>query len=182
MKQALPVVIGNATTHTTAQQIQRLRFIEDVGKELVPIAQSPSGAMVAIDHRHAASAGQSHHDARPEGCRKMIGMLPVDVRVLKPTLQRRTVHEMRGMAATKFPRDADVEPERKDLVELLSLVSFSVSEGTARAIVVATERNNRHEGTCETEREQTESPADAEFLCGARCQWRKWRMLELRHE
>ena len=139
LKQALPVVIGDATTHTAAQQIQRLRFVEDVGEELVPIAQSPSGAMVAIDHRHATSAGQSHHDARPERCRKMIGMLPVDVRILKPTLQRRTVHEMRGMAATKFPRDADVEPERKDLVELFSRVSFSVNDWTAGAIVLVTE-------------------------------------------
>ena len=62
---------------------------------------------------------------------------------------------MRGMAAAKFPRDADVEPERKDLVELFALVSFSVNDWPAGAIVLVTERKTRNKGTCGTESDQT---------------------------
>jgi hypothetical protein len=78
----------------------------------------------------------------------MIDMLPVDACMLKPTLQRTAVYEMRCMAAAEFPRDPDVEPERKDFVELVPRNIFSTNDGTARAVVVMAERKTTHGVTC----------------------------------
>jgi hypothetical protein len=68
--------------------------------------------------------------------------------MLKPTLQRTAIYEMRCMAAAEFPRDADVEAERKDLVELLSRNILSADYGTARAVVVMAGRKITHRVTC----------------------------------
>jgi hypothetical protein len=78
----------------------------------------------------------------------MINMLPVDACMLEPTLQRLAVHEMRNMAAAEFPRDADVEAERKDFVELLSRNIFGADDGTARAVIVMAGRKTTHGITC----------------------------------
>jgi hypothetical protein len=78
----------------------------------------------------------------------MIDMLPVDARMLEPPLQGSTVYEMRRVAAAEFPRDTDVEPERKDLVELVSRNIFSANGGTAGTVVVVAEWKRTHEVTC----------------------------------
>jgi hypothetical protein len=100
----------------------------------------------------------------------MIDMLPVDACMLKPTLQRTTVYEMRCMAAAEFPSDADVEAGRKDLAELISRNIFSANDGTAWAVVVVAERKTTHGVTMGTERQHKESPASAGLgACGALC-------------
>src|ERR1700678_1632207 len=78
----------------------------------------------------------------------MIDMLPVDARMLKPPLQKPRIYKMRNVAATEFPCDADVEPERKNLVELVSRNIFSADDGTARAVIVVAELKTIHEVTC----------------------------------
>jgi hypothetical protein len=88
----------------------------------------------------------------------MIDMLPVDACMLKPTLQRTAVYEMRYMAAAEFPSDADIEAERKDLVELLSRNIFSSDDGTARAVVVVAERKTTHGVTYRAERRHEKEP------------------------
>jgi hypothetical protein len=52
------------------------------------------------------------------------------------------------MAAAEFPSDADVESERKYLVELISRNIFSTNDGTARAVVVMAGRKITHGVTC----------------------------------
>jgi hypothetical protein len=94
------------------------------------ISQSPRGAMVAVDHRHPAPAGQRCHDAGAKSGRKMIDVLPVNACMFEPVLQRSTVDEMHGMASAQFPSDADVEAERKDLVELFSRNVLGPNDGT----------------------------------------------------
>jgi hypothetical protein len=91
----------------------------------------------------------------------MIDMLPVDACMLKPTLQRTAIYEMWCTAAAEFPRDADVEAERKDLVELVSRNIFSADDGTARAIVVVAELKTTHEVTYGNRAPAQESPAFA---------------------
>jgi hypothetical protein len=77
----------------------------------------------------------------------MIGMLPIDTCMLKPTLQWTAVYEMRDVAAAEFPRDADVETERKYLVNLFARNVLSSDDGTARAVIVVAERKATHEIT-----------------------------------
>ncbi len=166
MKHPLPVVVGDGAAHAAAQQLQRLRLAENEGKEFVSIAQSPCRTMVAVDDRHSASAGQGHYDAGTESGWKMVSMFPIDACMLKPTLQRTTVYKIRDVAAAEFPRDANVEPERKYLVKLFARNVFSSDDGTARAVIVVAERKTTHEVTCGAECQHKESPANAGLNMG----------------
>src|ERR1700679_862437 len=98
----------------------------------------------------------------------MIDMLPIDACMFEPPFQWLAVHERRSGAATEFPSDADVEAERKDLVELFSRNIFSTNDGTARAVVVMAERKTTHGVTCgsrePTQREPGKYRAET---CGA---------------
>ena len=77
----------------------------------------------------------------------MIDMLPVDARMLDPALQGTAIYEIGLVAAAEFPRNADVEPERKELVELVYRNFSSADDGTARAIVVVAGLKTTHEVT-----------------------------------
>jgi hypothetical protein len=98
----------------------------------------------------------------------MIDMLPVDACMLKPTLQRTAVYEMRYMAAAEFPSDADVEAERKDFVELIPRNIFSSDDGTERAVVVVAERKTTHGSPIASNRRHEKEPDK----CRAQSVWR----------
>ncbi len=73
---------------------------------------------------------------------------------------------MGNMAAAEVSRDWDVEPERKNLVELISENIFGTDDWTTGAVVVVTDVKTVHMVTCGTER-STDSPANARLsLCG----------------
>ena len=98
----------------------------------------------------------------------MIDMFPVDACMLEPPFQRRRVYEMPNMVAAELPCDADVEPEGKNLVELVSRSIFSADDGTARAIVVMVERKTTHEVTYGNRASAQKSTAFAGLReCGA---------------
>jgi hypothetical protein len=98
----------------------------------------------------------------------MIGMLPVDACMLKPTLQRTTVYEMRNVAAAEFPRDVNVEPERKYLVNLFARNVLSSDDGTARAVVVVAGWKTTHEVTCENRAPTQREPGGCRAQRGRR--------------
>jgi hypothetical protein len=98
----------------------------------------------------------------------MIDVFPVDACMLKPTLQWTAVYKMRYMAAAELPRFADVEAERKDLVELVPRNIFSSDDGTAWAVVVVAERKTTHGSPIGSNADTKKSPASAGLrACGA---------------
>ena len=98
----------------------------------------------------------------------MIDMLPVNACMLKPTLQRTAVYEMRYMGAAESPSDADVEAERKNFVELVPRNIFSSDDGTARAVVVVAERKTTHGSPIGSNADTKKSLANAGLrACGA---------------
>jgi hypothetical protein len=54
MKHLLPVVVGYGVAHTAAQQLQRLRLIENESEEIMSIAQGPRGADVEAERKDLA--------------------------------------------------------------------------------------------------------------------------------
>lgn len=88
--------------------------------------------------------------------------------MLKPTLQGAAVYQMRYMATAEFPRDADVEAERKDLVELVSRNIFSANDGTVWTVVVVAGRKTTHGVTYRVERRHEKEPG----RCQAQSVWR----------
>jgi hypothetical protein len=88
----------------------------------------------------------------------MIDMLPENACMLQPTLQRTAIYEMWCTAAAEFPRDADVEAERKDLVELVSRNIVSADDGTAWAVVVVAKRKTTYGVTYRVERRHEKEP------------------------
>jgi hypothetical protein len=56
-------VVCCGSSHASAQQLERLRPIENSRKERALFAQSACGAMIAIDQWHPAAGWKSHHDA-----------------------------------------------------------------------------------------------------------------------
>jgi len=75
---------------------------------------------------------------------------------------------MRCVGAAEFPRNADIEAERKDLVELVPRNFFSAYDGTAWTVVVMAGRNTTHEVTYRVERRHEKEPC----RCRAQSVWR----------
>jgi hypothetical protein len=74
----------------------------------------------------------------------MVNVGGIDSGALEPTLKVCGLHSQEIVSSSQFPRESNVEPERKQFIELVSGNFLGADDRTPRALVVMGQPNISH--------------------------------------